>query len=269
MKDNNHKPLQHQNAIVTGASSGIGQAIAIELAAAGANVLINYHSDDEGAQKTLEYIERAGGEGIILQGNVGDPEDIAEMFEVASKNFGKLHILVSNAGIQKDKAFTELSFEEWGQVIKTNLYGAFLSAQGASKAFWKQGVDESISKAAGKIIFISSVHDMIPRAGRVKYTSSKGGLKMMRECIPQRIRPQRIRVNNVAPGAIKTSINEEEWGDEKGLKKMLSQIPCGRVGDPEDIARAVRWLTTDEADYITGATLYIDGGMTLYPSFAS
>jgi glucose 1-dehydrogenase len=267
MKNNNHKPLESQTAIVTGASSGIGQAVAIELGASGANVLINYHRDEEGAQKTLETIERVGGRGIVLQGDVGKQEDISLMFEEVKKNFGNLHILVSNAGIQKDKAFTEMELEEWDLVIKTNLYGAFLSSQMAARAFMDQGVNEHISKAAGKIVFISSVHDIIPWAGRVNYTSSKGGLKMMMESIAQELAPHRIRVNNVSPGAIKTSINEEEWGDEQGLKKMLSQIPYGRVGDPEDIAKAVRWLVTDEADYITGTTIYVDGGMTLYPSF--
>lgn len=268
MKDNNHKPLQNQAAIVTGASSGIGQAIAIELGAAGANVLINYHSDEEGAQKTLEEIEKAGSKGIVLQGDVSKQEGISNMFDEVKKNFGKLHILVSNAGIQKDKAFTEMAFDEWDQVLKTNLYGAFLSSQAAAKTFMEQGVDQEISKAAGKIIFISSVHDIIPWAGRVNYTSSKGGLKMMMESIAQELAPHQIRVNNVSPGAIKTSINEEEWNDEEGVKKMLSQIPYGRIGDPEDIAKTVRWLVTDEADYITGTTIYVDGGMTLYPSFA-
>ena len=269
MRDKNHKPLNNQNAIVTGASSGIGQAIAIELGASGANVLINYHSDEEGAQKTLEEIEKAGGKGIVLQGDVSKQEDVSLMFEEVKTSFGNLHILVSNAGIQKDSAFTEMTLEEWDQVIQTNLSGAFLASQAAAKAFMQQGIDKEISRAAGKIIFISSVHDIIPWAGRVNYTSSKGGLKMLMESIAQELAPHRIRVNNVSPGAIKTSINEEEWNDDEGVKKMLSQIPYGRIGDPEDIAKTVRWLVTDEADYITGTTLYVDGGMTLYPSFAS
>ncbi len=193
---------------------------------------------------------------------------MARLFSETKNAFGNIHLLVSNAGIQKDKAFIEMSFEEWDQVIQTNLYGAFLSAQIAAKAFLAQGVDEKISKAAGKIVFISSVHDIIPWAGRVNYTTSKGGLKMMMESIAQELAPHKIRVNNVSPGAIKTSINEHEWQEEEGVKKMLSQIPYGRIGDPADIAKTVRWLTSDEADYITGTTIYVDGGMTLYPSFA-
>ena len=268
MKDNNHKPLKNQTAIVTGASSGIGQAIAIELGAAGANVLINYHSDEEGARNTQETIEKSNGKCLVIQGDVSNSEDVSLIFNEAKGKFGNLHLLVSNAGIQKDKPFTEMSFEEWDQVIQTNLYGAFLSSQAAAKAFMEQGIDQKISKAAGKIIFISSVHDIIPWAGRVNYTTSKGGLKMMMESIAQELAPHKIRVNNVSPGAIKTSINESEWNDEEGKKKMLTQIPYGRIGDPEDIAKTVRWLASDEADYITGTTLYVDGGMTLYPSFA-
>lgn len=268
IRKSNLKPLENQTAIVTGASSGIGQAIAIELGAAGANVLINYHSDEEGAKKTQEEIEKTGGKCLIMQGDIGNPEEVDQIFSELKKKFGKLHLLVSNAGIQKDKAFTEMTFEEWDKVIQTNLYGAFLTSQAAAKTFLAQGLDKEISKAAGKIIFISSVHDIIPWAGRVNYTSSKGGLKMMMESVAQELAPHKIRVNSVSPGAIKTSINESEWKDEKGKKKMMSQIPYGRIGDPEDIAKAVRWLASDEADYITGTTLYVDGGMTLYPSFS-
>src|SRR5690606_36744802 len=153
------------------------------------------------------------------------------MFEEVKTSFGNLHILVSNAGIQKDSAFTEMTLEEWDPIIQTNLSGAFLASQAAAKAFMQQGIDKEISRAAGKIIFISSVHDIIPWAGRVNYTSSKGGLKMLMESIAQELAPHRIRVNNVSPGAIKTSINEEEWNDDEGVKKMLSQIPYGRIGD--------------------------------------
>lgn len=268
MQENNQQKLPNQTAIVTGASSGIGQGIAIELGLSGCNVMINYHSDEEGARQTQHEIEKADGKCMILQGDIGKPEDVALLFEETKKAYGNLHLLVSNAGIQKDKAFTEMSFEDWDQVMQTNLYGAFLTSQTAAKAFLAQGIDEKVSKAAGKIIFISSVHDIIPWAGRVNYATTKGGLKMMMESIAQELAPHRIRVNNVSPGAIKTPINEHEWKDKEGLKKMMAQIPYGRIGDPEDIAKTVRWLASDEADYITGTTIYVDGGMTLYPSFA-
>lgn len=268
MQEPNQKLLANQTAIVTGASSGIGQAIAVALGKAGANVLVNYHSDEKGAKKTQGDIEKHGGNCLVLQGNVGDPEDVARMFAETKKAFGDLHLLVSNAGIQKDKAFVDMDFEQWDQVIQTNLSGAFLCAQAAAKAFQNQKHDKEISKAAGKIIFISSVHDIIPWAGRVNYTASKGGLKMMMESIAQELAPKKIRVNNVSPGAIKTSINEEEWQNRESREKMLSQIPYGRIGEPEDIAKTVCWLASDEADYITGTTIYVDGGMTLYPSFA-
>lgn len=267
MKDNKIKPLIDQTALVTGASSGIGQATAIELAAAGANVIVNYFADEEGARKTQEEIDKTGVKCIILQADVSNKEEVSRMFAEVKNQFGGLQILVSNAGVQQDRPFVEMTFEEWDKVIQTNLTGAFLCAQMAAKAFIEQGLVETISKAVGKIIFISSVHDVIPWAGRVNYTSSKGGLKMMMESIAQELGPHRIRVNNVSPGAIKTAINQKDWGSEEGMKKMLSQIPYGRIGDPEDIARTVRWLVTDEADYITGTTIYVDGGMTLFPSF--
>lgn len=268
MENKRQESLKNQTAIVTGASSGIGQAIAIELGLSGAKVLINYHRDEEGADKTRKEIEQSGGSCLVMQGDVSTQVGVSKMFAEAKKAFGDLHILVSNAGIQKDIAFTEMTFDDWDKVIQTNLYGAFFTSQAAAKAFIAQGIHAGVSKAAGKIVFISSVHDIIPWAGRVNYTSSKGGLKMMMESIAQELAPQKIRVNNISPGAIKTAINEKEWNDEEGVRKMLSQIPYGRIGDPEDIARAVRWLVSDEADYITGTTLYVDGGMTLFPSFA-
>ena len=266
---NNNQPLRLQTAIVTGASSGIGQATAIELAKSGANVVINYRNDKDGAKQTKSEIENAGGECMIVQGDISRPHEVFNLFDTAKKAYGNLHILVSNAGIQIDRPFTEMTFEEWNKVVQVNLSGAFITAQHAAKTFIAQGMNSQISTAAGKIIFISSVHDIIPWAGRVNYTSSKGGLKMMMESIAQELAPNKIRINNVSPGAIKTAINKNEWSDEKSKKKMLDQIPYGRIGEPDDIAKVVRWLASDEADYITGTTIYVDGGMTLYPSFGS
>lgn len=264
---NNIQPLSLQTAVVTGASSGIGQATAIELAKSGANVVVNYLNDKDGATETKLEIENSGGECLIVQGDVSKPHEVSNLFNATKKAYGNLHILVSNSGIQIDRPFTEMTFEEWNKVVQVNLSGAFITAQHAAKAFMTQGIDGKISKAAGKIVFISSVHDIIPWAGRVNYTSSKGGLKMMMESIAQELAPKKIRINNVSPGAIKTAINKNEWGDEKKKKEMLNQIPYGRIGEPDDIAKVVRWLVSDEADYITGTTIYVDGGMTLYPSF--
>jgi glucose 1-dehydrogenase len=268
MKDNQHGKLHRQTAVVTGASSGIGQAIAVALAADGANVAVNYHSDEEGAKETQSQIEAVNGKCILVKGDISKEQDVQSLFRKTKEAYGDLHILVSNAGIQKDSPFLEMSFDDWDAVIKTNLYGAFMSASAAAKAFVNQKHDEEISKASGKIVFISSVHDKIPWSGRVNYATSKGGTKMMMQSIAQELASHKIRVNSISPGAIRTPINENQRDDEDAKKEMLAKIPYGRIGTPEEIGKAVSWLVSDEADYVTGATLYIDGGMTLYPSFA-
>ncbi|HSJ68490.1 MAG TPA: glucose 1-dehydrogenase [Anditalea sp.] len=259
--------LRNQTAVITGASGGIGQAIAIALGKAGANVVINYHNDEDGAKKTQKAIVDAGSKASIVKGDVGVEDDVIKIFEEARKTFGDVHILVNNAGIQIDEPFLTLSYEDWNKVIQTNLTGAFLCAREAAKCFDEQGVKEELSKASGKIIFISSVHDTIPWAGRVNYATSKGGMKMMMKSIAQELASKKVRVNSIAPGAIKTPINEHEWGNEEGKKAMLEKIPYGRIGDPEDIGQVAAWLASDQADYVTGTTIYVDGGMTLYPLF--
>ncbi|MBS1583983.1 MAG: SDR family oxidoreductase [Bacteroidetes bacterium] len=260
--------LARQTALVTGASSGIGQAVAIALANAGANIVVNYHSDEEGAAATLNAVTQAGKKGIIYKADIGQEEEVLAMFAAATREFGTLDILVNNAGIQRDGKFSELSLEDWMAVINTNLTGQFLCAREAAKEFSSRGKTE-YSKALGKILFISSVHNIIPWAGHVNYAASKGGETMLMESIAQELAPQGIRVNSIAPGAIKTDINKSVWSDPVQRKKLMELIPYGRIGEPEDIGKAAVWLASDEADYITGATIYVDGGMTLYPSFAS
>ncbi len=259
--------LMNQTAIITGGSSGIGKAIAIAFGKAGANVVVNYHSDEEEAKEARTEIEVAGGKTIIVKGDVGIEEDVKNIFNEAIKAFGRIDILVNNAGIQIDKPLMKMSYDDWKKVIQTNLSGAFLCAREAAKSYDKQGLDNNISRSRGKIIFIGSVHDTIPWAGRVNYATSKGGMKMMMKSIAAELAPKKIRVNSISPGAIKTSINKEEWTDEEGKEEMLDKIPYGRIGDPEDIGKVAAWLASDQADYITGTTIYVDGGMTLYPSF--
>ncbi|WP_210486518.1 SDR family oxidoreductase [Rufibacter aurantiacus] len=268
MEETSQKRLQNQVAIVTGASSGIGQGIAIRLGQHGASVVVNYHSDEEGAQATKDQIEAVGGKAILVKADVSQEQEVEAMFKTAKDTFGTIDILVNNAGIQKDAALVDMTMEEWHKVIGTNLTGPFLCARAAAREFIAQGIRKEVSKAAGKIIFVSSVHDIIPWAGHVNYATSKGGVAMMMKTLAQELAPQQIRVNSISPGAIKTDINREEWESKEGEQKMLSQIPYGRIGEPDDIARVAAWLVSDEADYITGATLYVDGGMTLYPSFA-
>jgi len=259
--------LKGQAALITGGSSGIGRAIAIEMAKEGATVGINYASSSEGAEETLQQVEEQGSEGIILQADVSNPDDVQKMFDQFMKSFGNIDILVSNAGIQKDAGFLEMSYEDWQQVISVNLSGQFLCAQLAAREFVKQGVDEKRSKAAGKIICMSSVHDSIPWTGHINYAAAKGGIIMLMKTMAQELAAHKIRVNGLSPGAIKTPINEEVWKDEEERTELLKLIPYQRLGTPEDIAGAAVWLASDESDYVHGHTLYADGGMMLYPGF--
>jgi glucose 1-dehydrogenase len=267
MSTTNTKRLEAQVALVTGGSSGIGKGIAIAMGNAGANVVINYHSDEDEAKEVQKKIEAAGSKAVIVKGDVGKEEDAKKIIATAKKEFGRLDILVNNAGIQQDAALVEMSLEQWEQVINTNLTGSFLCSREAAKLFLEQGVNDKLSKAAGKIIFISSVHDRIAWAQRVNYSASKGGMHMMMETLAQELAGDRIRVNSISPGAIKTDINRASWEDKDGRDKMLEKIPYGRIGVPEDIAKVAVFLASDDADYITGSTIYVDGGMTLYPLF--
>jgi len=262
------KILYGQTALVTGASGGIGQAIAIAMGKAGANVIINYHSDDKGAAETLSDVELGDAKGLIVKADVSKEEEVIAMYEKALKTFGTIDILVNNAGIQKDSKFIEMTLDDWRQVIDTNLTGQFLCAREAAKEFVRRGVIPEVSRAAGKIIFISSVHNIIPWAGHANYTTSKGGESMLMKTIAQELAPNKIRVNSICPGAIKTDINKKVWSDPKQAEELLKMIPYGRIGEPGDIAKLAVWLASDDADYITGADIYADGGMTLYPQFA-
>lgn len=260
--------LKGQKALVTGASSGIGEAAARHLAQAGASVVINYHSDQEAAEKIVQEIRSQGGEAIAVGGNVAKEDEVIAMFNQMMREFGAIDILVNNAGIQKDAAFVDMTLDEWNLVISVNLTGQFLCAREAAKAFLRQGVKPDLSCAAGKMIFISSVHEVIPWAGHVNYASSKGGIDMLMKSIAQELAPHKIRVNSIAPGAIKTSINTAAWSTPEAEAKLLQLIPSGRVGEPGDIGKAVVWLASDDSDYVNGETLFVDGGMTLYPGFA-
>ncbi|MBC6434876.1 SDR family oxidoreductase [Nostoc sp. HG1] len=260
--------LKGQTALVTGSSSGIGEAAARNLSKAGASVVINYNSDPEEAEKIVNDIRSQGGKAIAIGANVAKEEDVISLFAQTYQEFGTIDILVNNAGIQKDAALIDMTIDQWNAVIGVNLTGQFLCAREAAKEFLRRGVNPDISCAAGKIICISSVHEVIPWAGHVNYASSKGGLNMMMKSIAQELAPHKIRVNSIAPGAIATSINESEWNTPEAKNKLLKLIPYNRIGVPDDIGKAVVWLASDDSDYVHGTTLFIDGGMTLYPEFA-
>jgi glucose 1-dehydrogenase len=258
--------LKGQVAIVTGANSGIGEGIARAMAEAGATVVINYVSRPEEAEKIVAEIRERGGKASSAKADVSDEQQVVAMFEAVRREFGTVDILVNNAGIQKDAAIQDMTLEQWQQVIDVNLTGQFLCAREAVREFLRRDKSD-LSKALGKIICISSVHQEIPWAGHANYAASKGGIKLLMETLAQELAPQRIRVNAIAPGAIKTPINHDAWSTPEAEKQLLKLIPYGRVGTTDDIAKAAVWLASDESDYVTGATLFVDGGMSLFPGF--
>lgn len=238
------------------------------LAADGAKVVVNYHDDEEGANKTVAAIHKLGGEAFALRADVSKEDEVLAMFEEVKSRCGTLHILVSNSGIQKDASFLEMTLADWQAVLDVNLTGQFLCTREAAREFVRRGMQPEISKAAGKIICMSSVHELIPWAGHVNYATSKGGIMLMMKSIAQELAPHKIRVNSIGPGAIQTPINKDAWGDKESLDKLLELIPYGRIGQPDDIGEVAAWLASDESDYVTGTTIFADGGMTLYPGFA-
>jgi len=262
-----NKVLRGQKAIVTGSSSGIGKGIATALGHAGADVLVNYTSRAEEAEKVAEEIRRCGTRAITFKADVSKEDQVQAMFKRAVEEFGTVDILINNAGLQKDAPIDQMTLAQWQLVLDVNLTGQFLCAREAIREFKRRGVRRDISCAAGKIICISSVHEVIPWAGHVNYAASKGGVMLMMKSIAQEVAPHRIRVNSVAPGAIRTPINMEAWDTPEAYRDLLKLIPYKRIGEPVEIGRAAVWLASDDSDYVHGATIFVDGGMTLYPGF--
>ena len=263
------KLLSGQKALVTGANSGIGKAVAIALGAAGADVVVNYVDGDEAAAAVVKTIIASGSKAYAHQADVSSEDQVAAMFARMMQEFGTIDILVSNAGLQRDSAYHAMTLDRWNKVLSVNLTGQFLCTREAVREFTRRGVVPSISSAAGKIICMSSVHQVIPWAGHANYAASKGGIKLMMESLAQEVAPLGIRVNAIAPGAIRTPINTEAWNTKEAYAALMTLVPYGRIGEPEDIARAAVWLASDQSDYVIGTTLFVDGGMTLYPGFAT
>jgi glucose 1-dehydrogenase len=261
------KVLKGQKALVTGANSGIGKAVALALAHAGADVVVNYVSRGEAAAEVVQAASACGVHSYAHRANVANEADVQAMFRRMLQEFGTIDILVNNAGLQKNAPIDRMSLADWQSVLDVNLTGQFLCAREAIREFKRRGVRKEISCAAGKIVCLSSVHEVIPWAGHVNYAASKGGVMLMMKSIAQEVAPHRIRVNSVCPGAIRTPINMEAWGTPEAYRELMKLIPYKRIGEPDDIARACVWLASDASDYIHGASLYVDGGMTLYPGF--
>ena len=261
--------LAGQKALVTGANSGIGRSVAIALGQAGADVVVNYVEGDAAADAVADEIRQSGVNALTYKADVSSEDQVGEMFKRVIQQFGTVDILVNNAGLQRDATFHEMTLAQWNTVLGVNLTGQFLCAREAVREFLRRGIVSSVSRAAGKIICMSSVHQEIPWAGHANYATSKGGIKMLMESLAQEVASQRIRVNSIAPGAIRTPINTSAWQTPDAYDQLMTLVPYGRIGEPEDIARAAVWLASDLSDYVVGTTLFVDGGMTLYPGFAT
>ena len=263
------KKLVNQVAIITGASSGIGAGVAKSLASEGAIVVVNYPvaSNKEVAEMVLAEIIAAGGKGNTAQGDVSKEEEVQKMFAETISQYGTVDILINNAGLQRDSPFEKMTLEQWNFVLGVNLTGQFLCAREAIREYLRRGVDLNRSKAAGKIIHMSSVHEVIPWAGHANYATSKGGIMMLMKSLAQEFAWKKIRINSICPGAIQTPINKPAWDTPEALQKLLELIPYQRIGVVEDIGKAAVWLCSDDSDYVNGISLFVDGGMTLYPGF--
>lgn len=262
-----NKKLSGQVAIITGASSGIGAGVAKALAEAGATVVVNYSSSADKAEAVLKEIRNAGGDGMLFKADVGNEQDVQALFAQTLQRYGTVDILVNNAGLQKDAKFHEMTLDQWNHVLNINLTGQFLCAREAIKEFLRRGIVPSRSKSAGKIICMSSVHEVIPWAGHANYSASKGGVMMLMKSIAQEYAPLKIRVNSIGPGAIRTPINHAAWQTPESYQSLMKLVPAKRIGEPEDIGGAAVWLASDDSEYVNGITLFVDGGMLLYPGF--
>jgi glucose 1-dehydrogenase len=262
------RALPGQKALVTGASKGLGQAMAIGFAEAGADVLVNYYSDEPGARQTARAVEKLGCKAEIFKANVAKEREVQAMFAHMAEKFGRIDICVANSAVQLNAPVDQMTLQQWQGVIDVNLTGVFLCAREAVRAFKRQGINREISYACGKLILISSVHDVIPWEGHANYAAAKGGLMLFMKSLAQEVAHLKIRVNAISPGAIRTPMNVEKLTSPEIFESVLLKlIPYKLIGEPEDVARVAVWLASDQADYVQGTTIYIDGGMTLYPGF--
>lgn len=247
--------LKDKIALVTGSSQGIGRAIALRFAQEGAAVIINYNRTAKGAEEALAEVEASGGRGLIVQADLGRTEDIRRLIGTAIEHFGQLDVLVNNAGLETHAPFQDVTEEDYDKVLNVNLKGVFFAAQAFVRHLRETG-------RRGKIVNISSVHEELPFPNFAAYCASKGGLKMLTRNLSVELGPLGININSIAPGAIETPINTKLLNDPQKLNALLSQIPLGRLGQPGDVAGLAVFLASDDADYVTGSTYFVDGGLT-------
>ncbi len=258
---NDSSRLAGRRALVTGGATGIGRATVGRLAADGASVIVNYVGDAEAADELVEEVRGRGAAAVAIQADVADERQVVEMLERAADELdGPIDLLVNNAGVEKPFRLVDMPLEEWNKVLAVNLTGAFLCARETARGLLK-------ARSSGVIVNVSSVHEVIPWPEFSHYCASKGAMKLFGQTIARELAPDGIRVVQVAPGAILTPINQELIDDPNKRREIEEQIPWGRMGSPEEIAAAISWLASAEAEYVTGSTLFVDGGMTLYPKF--
>ena len=255
-----YEDLHDKTAVVTGSSKGLGASIAQRLGAEGMNIVVNYHTDEEGARATIRAIEDAGGAGTAIQADVSSEAGIQALRDHALSSFGGIDVWVNNAGVESEMPSDERTVEEWQRVIDVNLTGVFIGSRCAVRHFLEFGM-------SGVVINLSSVHEAIPWPHFADYAASKAGVGMLTKTLALEYADRGIRVNAIAPGAMNTPINAAKFADPKALASTEKLVPMHRVGEPEDVAAAAAWLASEQAKYVTGITLYVDGGMTLYPGF--
>ena len=255
------QPLEGRRALVTGGATGIGRATVKRLAADGASVVVNYVGPSDQAESAVAEVETEGGRALAIQADVSAEDQVTAMFARARDGLGgPVDLLVNNAGIEKPFKLVEMPLDEWSKVLAVNLTGAFLCSREAARGM----LDADLP---GAIVNVSSVHEVIPWPQFGHYCASKGGMKLFAQTIARELAPAGIRVVNVAPGAILTPINQELIDDERKRREVEAEIPLGRTGRPEEVAAAIAWVAGPDAEYVIGSTLFVDGGMTLYPKF--
>ncbi len=268
-RKSDNRLLAGQRALVTGAHSGIGAAVARALAESGASVVVNHPRCPQEAEHVVEQIKARGGEALAIEADVSQEDQVRAMFHRMFETYGGIDILVNNAGIHKDAPLTALSLTEWECVLKLNLTGQFLCAREAAREFIRRGVVPELSCSAGKIICLVSVHHGLPQLGQPSYAAAKGGVQMLVKALAQELAVHKIRVNGISAGIVRATPNHAAWATPEREAELLELIPYGRLGQASDIAQVAVWLASDASDYMTGTTLYVDGGMSLYPLFGN